>query len=63
VTWWWRRKRNGHDAAETRRAAEDSLRQARSETHAVRRMADRLGDLAPDELVARITEAFGGPSR
>jgi len=59
VTWWWRRRRNGHDAAEMRAAAEESLRQAKSDTPAVHRMADRFADLAPDELVARITAAFG----
>jgi hypothetical protein len=60
---WWRRRRNGHDAAKMRAAAEESLRQAKSETPAVHRMADRLAKLAPDELVARITAAFGDPHR
>lgn len=60
MTWrWWRRRarRNGHDA-EQRREQERKLAQAKAQTPAVERAADRLASLPPDELAKRVRAAM-----
>lgn len=56
MRWPWRRDRNG--AAEARANAEAKLRATKRMTPVVKKLADRVADLPPEEFADRVAQAF-----
>lgn len=57
MRWWWRR--NDHDAAELRAAAEQQHERIIREGDIVDTAADRMAQLPTDEFLRRMIIAFG----